>query len=59
MIRICFTIIAYIISFLSHSGETDLTDEYQFRNVNQDKTVQVIQCDSLRNEDELCLTDLK
>ena len=58
MIRICFTAIAYIISFLSHSNELTAAGEGEACFEEPNQAVHVIQQDSLREEKELNWNDL-
>lgn len=58
MIRICFTAIAYIISFLSHSNEVAETSEYKIVNPQPVKMEYVVQLDSLKENSDLELIDL-
>ncbi len=58
MIRICFTLIAYIVSFLSHSNELpEMTEEPVFQEV-KSQTDFVIRMDSIKEEGDLYLNDL-
>ena len=58
MIRICFTAIAYIISFLSHSNEMDTNDQTRIFSEQQCQTEYVVQLDSLKEENDLDINDL-
>lgn len=58
MIRICFTAIAYIISFLSHSNELDVNSDTQVFSEQHCNTEYVIHLDSLKEEGDLDLNDL-
>ena len=50
MIRICFTVIAYIISFLSHSNELEATRENEIFSERQSQVEYLVKSDSLREE---------
>ena len=58
MIRICFTVIAYIISFLSHSNELDATREDLIFSEQRNSIQSVVELDSLREESCPDLHDL-
>jgi hypothetical protein len=58
MIRICFTAIAYIISFLSHSNELGTNDKDRVVREQQSQTEYVVQLDSLKEENDLDINDL-
>ncbi len=58
MIRICFTAIAYIISFLSHSTELAANDENMIFSEQQSPKEYVVQLDSLKEENDLDINDL-
>ena len=58
MIRICFTAIAYIISFLSHSNELSANGETRVFSEQKRQTEYVVQLDSLKEESDLDRNDL-
>ena len=58
MIRICFTVIAYIISFLSHSNELDANSENKILTEQCNRMEHVVELDPLKEETELDLNDL-
>ena len=58
MIRICFTAIAYIISFLSHSNELSANGETRVFSEQKSQTEYVVQLDSLKEESDLDMNDL-
>jgi len=58
MIRICFTVIAYIISFLSHSNELEANSENKILTEQRNRIEHVVQSDSLKEETDLDLNDL-
>ena len=58
MIRICFTVIAYIISFLSHSNELDANSENKILTEQRNRMEHVVESDRLKEETDLDLNDL-
>lgn len=58
MIRICFTAIAYIISFLSHSNELASNGENQVFSEHKNQIEYVVESDSLKEEVDLEVNDL-
>ncbi len=58
MIRICFTVIAYIISFLSHSNELDANSENKILTEQRNRMEHVVESDPLKEETDLDLNDL-
>jgi hypothetical protein len=58
MIRICFTVIAYIISFLSHSNELDANSETEILSEQRNRIEHVVASDPLKEETDLDLNDL-
>lgn len=58
MIRICFTAIAYIISFLSHSSELAAKNENMIFSEQQSQKEYFVQLDSLKEENDLEIIDL-
>jgi hypothetical protein len=58
MIRICFTLIAYIVSFLSHSNELPEMAEEPIFHEGKSQTGYVIRMDSINQEGDLYLNDL-
>ena len=58
MIRICFTVIAYIISFLSHSNALDANSENKILTEQRDRMEHVVELDPLKEETDLDLNDL-
>lgn len=58
MIRICFTVIAYIISFLSHSNELEANSDNKILTEQRNRIEHVVQSDSLKEETDLGRSDL-
>lgn len=58
MIRICFTVIAYIISFLSHSNELDTNTESEMLTQQRNQIEYIAETDSIKEENELEINHL-
>ncbi|MGA9269951.1 MAG: hypothetical protein WBV45_04965 [Lutimonas sp.] len=58
MIRICLTVIAYIISFLSHSNELTANSENQVFTEQKNQIECIVESDSLKEEGYLEINDL-
>jgi len=58
MIRICFTVIAYIISFLSHSNELDAHSEIEMLTEQRNQIEYVADTDAIKEENELEINHL-
>lgn len=58
MIRICFTAIAYIISFLSQSDELTANGENQVFSEHKNQIEYVVELDSLKEAGDLEINDL-
>jgi hypothetical protein len=58
MIRICFTVIAYIISFLSHSNELDAKADSEIFTEQRNQIEYVDKSDPIKEENELEINHL-